>query len=144
MIPEFGPRNSGREYVLRPGAYALILDSGGRIVVVETPEGCFLPGGGLDSGESAEAAVVREVMEECGLEIELTGSLGTADQLLERAGEERGLRKRCAFFRARVEGASRSPSEPDHALLWVTMEEGDRRLTHECHSWAVRRLCEGA
>ena len=63
----------------RAGAYALIVE-GGRILL-SSWEGSgttvwTLPGGGLELGESAEQACLREVMEETGHTAELTGLLG--------------------------------------------------------------------
>ncbi len=46
-ISEFG-KMPGQVYVPRPGAYCLIFDSQGRIAVMQTPRGCFLPGGGTE------------------------------------------------------------------------------------------------
>ena len=54
--------------------------AGGRkIVLIERrnpPPGWALPGGFIDYGESAEAAAVREALEETSLHVELTGLLG--------------------------------------------------------------------
>jgi 8-oxo-dGTP diphosphatase len=53
------------------------------IVLVERrnePRGWALPGGFAEGNESAEQAVVREVMEETGLQVKLVGQLGCYSQ----------------------------------------------------------------
>ncbi len=57
-----------------------LLDHPGRpVVLIERrfpPPGFALPGGFVDVGETVEAAARREMREETGLEVELTGLLG--------------------------------------------------------------------
>lgn len=52
----------------RPSAYGVIIKDG-KILLLKQKNGYDLPGGGLDLGESLEAAVVREVKEESGLDV---------------------------------------------------------------------------
>jgi ADP-ribose pyrophosphatase YjhB (NUDIX family) len=57
--------------VIRPGVAAVIFEDGGVLLQRRDDNGKWgLPGGGVEPGESVAAAVVREVREETGLEVE--------------------------------------------------------------------------
>lgn len=81
MIPRHGdPPRSGRRYRLRPGAYAILLDGTGHVLLTEqaTADGpdLQLPGGGLDPGESPLPALTREIREETGHRARLIRRIG--------------------------------------------------------------------
>ncbi|GAB3819357.1 NUDIX domain-containing protein [Kribbella italica] len=62
---------------LRPGASAAVLD-GDRLLLTrrsDNGEWC-MPGGGIDAGERPAEAAQREVLEETGLRVRVTGLLG--------------------------------------------------------------------
>jgi 8-oxo-dGTP pyrophosphatase MutT (NUDIX family) len=61
-----------------PAAFAAVRDSAGEILLVRRIDDGFweLPGGRVEVGESAAQAVVREVEEESGITIALTGISG--------------------------------------------------------------------
>lgn len=67
-----------RATVVVPLVYAVVRDRDGRVLLVRrTDTGDWeLPGGRFDVGESAVDAVVREVLEESGLVIDVSGIAG--------------------------------------------------------------------
>ena len=124
-------------YVVRPSVYALVADDDGRIAVARTSKGYILPGGGIEGGESAEQAVRREAIEECGLVLMGCRPVGTAVEIVYSKEEHTCFEKQCIFFEARVRRHT-AATEPDHELVWMTLEEAVDRLSHESHRWAVR------
>jgi 8-oxo-dGTP pyrophosphatase MutT (NUDIX family) len=63
---------------LLPAAFAIVRDGAGRVLLVRRADdgNWELPGGRIDVGETAAAAVVREVAEEAGLAVRVTGVAG--------------------------------------------------------------------
>jgi len=137
QIPEFGLAESGVEYVLRPGGYAVIFSAAGDVAVASTPSGLFLPGGGQEVAESPEDAAIRETREECGLHVLIRDRICAADELVFTTDEGVHYRKRCVFFSADLVGET-SGSEPDHQLVWLAPAEALAGLRHESQRWALK------
>lgn len=70
--------NAPKANTLVPGGSAIVTDQQGRILMQRrTDSGNWaLPGGVMDIGETLQQCVVREIKEETGLDIEITGLLG--------------------------------------------------------------------
>ncbi|WP_112136500.1 NUDIX hydrolase [Glycomyces dulcitolivorans] len=79
-VPPAKAKKGRRRRGQRFGAYGVVADGDGRILLARIAEGYpgggtwHLPGGGVDFGESPEAAVAREIYEETGQEA-LVGTL---------------------------------------------------------------------
>jgi 8-oxo-dGTP pyrophosphatase MutT (NUDIX family) len=73
----YGPRLS-KQGRLRLGCSAAIFDEQGRILLTRRADNgqWCLPGGGMESGESAAEACEREVLEETGLSVRVTRLVG--------------------------------------------------------------------
>lgn len=141
MAPQFGRPDPGLDYADRPAAFGIALRDG-RIAVVriEKPDGgawTDLPGGAIDPGEDASAAVVREFGEETGLRVAAGEAYARADQRFINT-DGRAYNNRATFLEVRVLAeASDLKVEADHTLDWVAPETAVRILRHEAHAWAV-------
>jgi 8-oxo-dGTP diphosphatase len=133
---EFGERINGVSYKTRPGAYAIVINANGKVAVVKTSTGFFLPGGGIEQDETAEMALVREVREECGWEVVVLEKVAEAVQYVHAPGEG-FFAKQCFFYRCSIHERTASPVEHDHQTLWLDVAEARKRLTHESQSWAI-------
>lgn len=138
MPPIFGSREPDVAYLVRPSAYAVIEDAAGRIALVRTPEGVYLPGGGIEAGERAEQAIVREAIEECGLAVRVGSWSVAAVQFCYAIPEQKYFEKHSVFFEAAIERIAGGATETDHALFWAEGREAAGALTHESQAWAVR------
>ncbi len=143
-LPCFGSMPEGLVPRLRPGAYGILQDVRGRVAVVGTSEGWFLPGGGAEAGESPEDTLRREVREECGFEVTSMDRLTAADQLTVTQAHREPLRKRSVFFRVRYGTRPAVAPDPGHDLRWLAPAAAAARLTHESHAWAVRSCASAA
>ena len=137
-VPVFGHAPEGTIATVRPSAYAILTNDRGEFAVVRTPEGVYLPGGGMDPGESPQETVLRETLEECGLSIRIGWRIAKAVQFAWSEAEQTYFEKRCTFVDAIVLGPDTSRLEPDHELLWVDVDRACEMLTHESHAWVVR------
>ncbi len=135
--PVFGTRSESERYTVRPSAYGLIEDGRGQLALVRTPQGVFLPGGGIEADETPAEAVVREALEECGLVVRAASWKICAVQFCYSETERTYFEKRCTFVDAAVEAVAPSGTEADHELIWVASDAASVLMSHESHGWAI-------
>lgn len=121
-------------YVLSAGqmppfaSVAVILRERERVLMIERNDGrgWGLPGGFVKMFETAESAAQREVFEETGFEIEITGVLGTL------SGERPGawIRSVDVVFSAHILGGELRPSSEGRGA-WVRVEEVRSRVAFD-------------
>jgi ADP-ribose pyrophosphatase YjhB (NUDIX family) len=131
-MPTFGTPSPEGGCVDRLAVYALIRGEEGRVALVRTEIGLSLPGGGVEEGEGLEAALRREVREECAFELRIHGRVGEA---LQYHGQ---YRSRHVFFAAEFVGGRTGASE--YEVEWFDPAEAVRCLYHRSHAWAVARV----
>ena len=104
-------------------ASVIALDSEGRILLVRSPRrGWEMPGGQVELGESLEAAAIREVKEESGIdigELKFCGIFQRADRSIVNT-----------LFTGRCIGGTRSTSSESDAVNFFALDEALRLVTY--------------
>jgi len=122
------------DYDTRLAAYAVVVDEGRILLAWWNGEGhsepaWTLPGGGVDLPETADEGAIREVLEETGLDVELTGLLAVDSHIRSpdrrRLETDRWVRFLRIVYSARVVGGVLGTLEvdgsTDHAA-WVALD----------------------
>lgn len=143
-VPQFGRKLPGRDYPPRPGAYALAFNPRGEILVVEEGGFWWLPGGGVEAGETHEQGLEREMLEETGYAVEILGEIGRANEFTQDPVNKRFHDKHCRFYAVRLVGDSKGARIADNHPHWLTVADALKKLYDETHRWAVRRAPESA
>ncbi|MBC3842698.1 NUDIX domain-containing protein [Streptacidiphilus sp. 4-A2] len=108
-------------------ASAVVMDEDGRILLQRRSDNGLwsLPGGGMEMDESLPGTAVREVKEETGLDVEITGLVGTYTDprhvIAYSDGEVRRQFNVC--FTARVVGGQLAMSDESTELRFVALED---------------------
>lgn len=139
-IPEFGNKLDGIDYTDRRGAYAVIENDDRQIAVIETSNGYFLPGGGIDPGETDADALKRELIEETGYQVSLLAEIGAALEYIKAAREEKYYQIRSKFYKVQLDSKIGAGVENDHRFVWLAQEEALKLLTRQSQVWAVQKM----
>ncbi len=137
IVPTFGDAGGEATAVVRPSAYAVIANPRHEIAIVSADEGTLLPGGGADADETPDAAVIREVREECALRVRIITNLGDATQFVHSARHAAHYEKRSHFVAAEV--ITPAENAPEHETRWIPFHDALRAVTYASHAWAIRR-----
>lgn len=118
-----------------PGGVAVVADEYGRVLLQRrTDSGNWaLPGGTMEIGETLEQCVVREVREETGLDIEITGLVGIYTDpghvIAYADGEAR--QQFSIAFRGRITGGRLRGSDESTEVRFVDPVDFERLPIHE-------------
>ncbi|WFB08336.1 NUDIX domain-containing protein [Streptomyces sp. LX-29] len=127
-------------------ASAVVTDDEGRILLQRRRDNDLwaLPGGGMEMTDSLPGAAIREVKEETGLDVEITGLVGTYTDprhvIAYSDGEVRRQFNVC--FTARVVGGHLEISDESTELQFVKREELDDLPMHHTQRLRLRHYME--
>ena len=110
------------EYTHLVSVAALVTNDDGKILLVKSPwRGWEYPGGIIEPGETFGQALHREIREEAGVEVEITGFVGVCKNL------EKNIVN--LDFLCRYVGGELSTSEESTEVIWATPEEAMELIT---------------
>ncbi|MFF9016357.1 NUDIX domain-containing protein [Streptomyces sp. NPDC014870] len=138
--------NAPRPNSLVVAASAVVTDEDGRVLLQRRRDNDLwaLPGGAMDMDDSLPGAAVREVKEETGLDVEITGLIGTYTDprhvIAYSDGEVRRQFNVC--FTARVVGGTLAISDESTELRFVAPEELDSLPMHHTQRLRIRHFLE--
>jgi len=137
-----------REYPPVPlvGVGAIVVD-GERVLLVQRGRPPALgkwsiPGGLVDVGEPVEAAVQREVAEECALAVRLHGLVGFVDRIVRDAAGRVQYHYVLLDFLATPESGTARAGSDARALRWSTLDEIRTLETTEGLDAMIRRALD--
>ena len=147
-VLNFGDR-IGKGGTLRPGASALIFDkTTGNILLTRREDNAkwCLPGGGMDPGESAAEACIREVFEETGLEVEVKKLVGiyTSPDILVEYEDGNKIQPVAFSFEVEVTGGTLGLSDETTEVGYFTIEEMENMDMMEHHVQRIYDALEGS
>jgi ADP-ribose pyrophosphatase YjhB (NUDIX family) len=107
-----------------PSVNVVVVDDQDRILLIRRTDNdnWAVPGGGMDLGESISDAAIREVKEETGIDIEVTGVVGIYTDprhVIEYTSDGEVRQEFSVVFTGRPVGGSPTPSNESSEVRWV-------------------------
>ena len=110
-----------------PGVGAIVVSAKGILLVrrdKEPGKGLWsIPGGGVEVGETAEEAIIREVKEESGVDVEPIHEIGYADIIMEDADGNVEFHYILLHFLAHALNLDTTPESPEAEVSWFMPDE---------------------
>ncbi len=132
----FGRQIKEQKYIDREGAYLICIENN-TVAVVKTPKGFFLPGGGIDCGESHIECIQRELLEETGFLCEIDRYICSAEEYLhhEKLGYFHPIQN---YYIGKLTEQAMQPVETDHLLEWLPVCDIENKMYLKSQGWAIK------
>ena len=116
---------------------ALVTNDQGKILLVNSPwRGWEYPGGLIEPGETFQEALRREIREEAGVEVEITGFVGICKNV------EKDIVN--IDFTCRYIGGELTTSEESTEVIWATPEEAFKLITFPLTAKRLEQMLSGS
>lgn len=134
----FGEKRTDSQYRYRKGVYAVILLEGKVMTVLNSHGHYFLPGGGVEMGESNQESLTREVLEETGYIVEKAEYIGNAGNYF-TSFQNKPIYNDGYFYRTSIGKQAQNPTETEYSMKWINVKDSQSLLFHAHHVWAKKK-----
>jgi ADP-ribose pyrophosphatase YjhB (NUDIX family) len=145
-VDYYNDPNAPKANSLVPSVTAIVPNEHGAILMVHKTDNDLwaLPGGGMDVGESMADAVVREVKEETGIDVEVTGIVGIySNPNHVMAYDDGEVRQQCSIcFTTRMLGGQLGTSSETSEVRFVAPEALDSLEIHPSMRMRIDRYLQ--
>lgn len=116
---------------------ALVTNDEGKILLVNSPwRGWEYPGGLIEPGETFQQALHREIREEAGVEVEITGFVGICKNV------EKDIVN--IDFTCRYVSGELTTSDESTEVIWATPEEAFKLITFPLTKKRLQQMLSGS
>ena len=134
----FGEILEGINYKERQSVYGIIKNIKNEVALIKSPGGNFLPGGGIEKGESHENCARREFLEETGHGVELDEYLGCGILYGLAPKQNKYLKIIGYFYLAELGEFIAAKTEEKNEMFWVDISMAVETLKLQNQKWAMR------
>ena len=125
------------EYTHLVSVAAMVYNEEGKLLLVNSPwRGWEYPGGLIEPGETFQQALHREIREEAGVEVEITGFVGICKNV------EKDIVN--IDFTCRYIGGELTTSEESTEVIWATPEEAMELITFPLTKKRLAQMLSGS
>jgi len=146
-IDYFDDPDAPRANSVVPSVTAIVVNDADELLLIHKSDNDLwaLPGGGHDIGESIADTVVREVEEETGIDVQVTGVVGFfTDPRHVMAYDDGEVRQQFSIcFTTRLLGGASRPSSESKEVRWVSVEDLGGLAMHPSMRMRIDRYLAG-
>lgn len=123
-------------YEDRPGAYGILIDGDNLVAVIKMDTSYFLPGGGIEDGESTDGCLSREIKEELGSKVLEYKAVGEAIEHIYSPNTRKHYKIHGFYFRIANYIAIHAPL--NHTVCWVDSSDALLHLQRPGQAFMLR------
>lgn len=130
------------DYPERPSVYGVVKNDSNQVLLIRSPGGIFLPGGGIDPGETHAECLKREFLEETGYAVIPEQYLGMGT-LYGIAPKTETYLKIIGYFYVASLGPFIAPkTEKKNEMFWLDIREAKSALKLPNQRWALQEYIQ--